>query len=325
MRWYKQNCNLFERPWAKDAKMVSVYAYLHCHAYVQDGRLHGQIVRRGSCPTSRSAIMEGTGLSEHDVKLRLRKLLQEGEIILNSSNLGTIITLCDYDAYSESESLFDDFSSSQSPNEAPANYPTKHQPTTQPIYNKTEDNKTEDNLISPYSPYKQERENSDVALEVKKRYNEMFKGVLPPCIRLSTSTRIAVEECLRRFGLQSVDVVFAQIKTEQFSLGNNKTGFIANFTFIFTLKNYQQYLERAQLARQRQVLPKPQAKQNVGKSIFEETIVERQSRREFLMHWVDEEAKEPSKHGQELLQACYNSGELEKFGIDWKPNNINEI
>ena len=148
----------------------------------------------------------------------------------------------------------------------PANHPTKHQPITQPIYNKTEEYKTEDNLISPYSPYKKEREYNDVALEVKKRYNNEFKGMLPPCIRLSTSTRIAVEECLRRFGMQSVDTVFGQIKTEQFSLGNNKTGFIANFTFIFTPKNYQQYIERAQLARQKKEQktqqPEPQPKSN---------------------------------------------------------------
>ena len=105
------------------------------------------------------------------------------------------------------------------------------------IYNIKEERREEDTLISNSIPYKKEREYNDVPLEVKKRYNNEFKGMLPPCVRLSTSTRIAVEECLRRFGMQSVDTVFGQIKTEQFSLGNNKTGFIANFTFIFTPKN----------------------------------------------------------------------------------------
>jgi len=318
MRWYKQNCNLFERPWAKDAKMVAVYVYLHCNAYVQDGRLHGQIVRRGSCPTSRSAIMEGTGLSEHDVKLRLEKLLQEGEIILNSSNLGTIITLCDYDSYNDSNVFFDDFSSSQSPNEAPANHPTKHQLITQPIYNKTEEYKTEDNLIS-LTPYKNERESSDVALEVKKRYNKDFAGILPPCIRLSTSTRIAVEECLRRFGYQSVDMVFQQIKSEKFHLGDNKTGFIANFSFIFTPKNYQQYLERAQLARQKKE-SQPQKATDIFANV-EPAKSPQEKRRDFLMGWVEAERQRQTTRGQELLQSCYESGELEKLQIDWKPNN----
>ena len=166
-----------------------------------------------------------------------------------------------------------------------------------------------------------------MVLEVKKRYNDIFKGMLPPCIRLSTATRIAVEDCLRRFGLQSVDVVFGQIKTEQFSLGNNRTGFIANFTFIFTLKNYQQYLERAKLARQKAAQPKSQPqhqpKKSPGAFINEEPHQEhRKSRYDFLMDWVQAEAQNPSTRGQNILKECYKSGELAQLGIDWKPNNV---
>ena len=48
MRWYKQLSNLFDRLWAKDSKMVTVYVYLHIAAYVHDSKLYGQIIRRGS-------------------------------------------------------------------------------------------------------------------------------------------------------------------------------------------------------------------------------------------------------------------------------------
>ena len=54
--WYKHDRDMFLRPWAKDPKMVSVYDYLHCVAYVNDGILHGQKIRRGSCLTTRAAI-----------------------------------------------------------------------------------------------------------------------------------------------------------------------------------------------------------------------------------------------------------------------------
>ena len=57
----------------------------------------------------------------------------------------------------------------------------------------------------------------DLALEVKKLYNKTFDGKLPPCLRLSTATRLQVEECLNRFGRQSVDMVFQQIRTERFA------------------------------------------------------------------------------------------------------------
>ena len=184
---------------------------------------------------------------------------------------------------------------------------------------KTEERREEDTLISNSIPYKKERENNDVALEIKKRYNKEFEGKLPPCVRLSTSTRIAVEECVRRFGYQSIDIVFAQIKTEQFSLGNNKTGFMANFTFIFTPKNYQHYFERAQLARQKKE-SKPQQTTDIFANV-EPAKSPPEKRRDFLMGWVEAERQRQTTRGQELLQSCYESGELEKLQIDWKPNN----
>ena len=123
--WFKHHRNLFERPWAKDPKTVVVYEYLHCHAYLNDGMLNGRLVRRGSCPTSRAAIMEGTGLSEDVVKSRLRKLLEYGEIIVNTSNMGSIITLCDYESYNEPEDIFAFNTSSETTNEVTSQLPSQ--------------------------------------------------------------------------------------------------------------------------------------------------------------------------------------------------------
>lgn len=311
--WYKQQRNIPERPWFKDANVVLLYTALKATAYVTDGKYKGQIIRRGSCPTTRSDLMEITGLKRMTLDRCLKKLIGYGEILVKSSNQFSIVTVCDYDSYGMQESLFNETDGITNGN---TDGITNGNPT--PIYIK-EERIIEDNLISNFIPYKSERENSDVALEVKKRYNKEFSGMLPPCIRLSTATRIAVEECLRRFGFQSVDVVFAQIKTEQFSLGNNKTGFIANFTFIFTPKNYQQYIERAQLARQKKE-QKPQ--QTTGAFIDDEpAITPQQKRRDYLMSWVEAEKNKNTSRGQELLQRCYESGELASLGIDWKPNN----
>lgn len=315
--WYKQQRNIPERAWFKDANMVLLYTYLKATAYVADGKYKGQIIRRGSCPTTRSEMMEATGLKRMTLDRTLKKLINYGEILVKSSNQFSIVTICDYDAFGVQESLFgatDEITSGITDGITSGN-PT-------PIYIK-EERREEDTLISPYSPYKKERENSDVALEVKNRYNKEFAGILPPCIRLSTSTRIAVEECLRRFGLQSVDMVFSQIRTEQFSLGNNKTGFIANFTFVFTPKNYQQYLERAQLNRQkkqRQADARP-----VGETAGTSAEDTQESRRAFVMSWVEAEARSPTERGQALLCGWRDSGELEELGIDWKPNNNEKI
>ena len=324
--WYKQLRNMPERPWFKDANVVLLYTFLKATAYVADGMYRDVIVRRGSCPTTRAEMMEATGLSYKQVDVCLRRLIGYNEILVKGYNKFSVITICDYDACDNSNALFDDYEVQQRYSKGTANDTTKVQQGVQqtdfpPIYNIKEERIIEDNLISPYSPYKKERENSDVALEVKKRYNKEFNGMLPPCLRLSTATRISVEECLRRFGLQSVDTVFAQIKTEQFSLGNNKTGFIANFSFIFTPRNYQQYIERAQLARQKK---EAATSPSVGCAAAVPQSPEpspSDKRRQLLLSWIDAEKQRPTTRGQELLRAAYANGEMSELNIEWKPNN----
>ena len=243
MRYYRQLCNVYDRVWAKDAKMVSVYLYLHCCAYVQDGELHGIKIRRGSCLTSRTAIMEATGLSEADVKSRLKLLADYGEIIRNSSNLGTIITICDYDNYNGPDDLFGLNLSNQSPNQSPNEVPSQS-PTT-PI-NRNNGIIVNNNLRSNFIPSKIERDSAkSLIYEIKEIYNTTFSGLLREWKRLSDKMAAKVEMCIDRFGRQSIDLVFEQIKHEQLNL--NKNGFIPDFDFIFSIKQYETYLERAQL------------------------------------------------------------------------------
>lgn len=237
--WYKQQRDLFDRPWAKDAKMVAVYAYLHCCAYVQTGKLHGHLIRRGSCMTSRAAIMEATGLTEQEVKSRMKKLSAFGEIIVKPSNKGNIVTVCDYDSCNEIEDLFS-LAASNEDTGKDTNEDTTQEPTY--IYKR---NKKEE-YISTYSPYN-ERERRTMIKEIQAKYNMMFEGRLPAYTKLYLATQLKVEECIRRFGRASVDLVLEQVDKEPFSLGQNKTGFIANFQFIFEPSEFQKYLERAQL------------------------------------------------------------------------------
>ena len=325
--WYKQLRNITERSWFKDANVLLLYTYLKATAYVADGQYEGQIIRRGSCPTTRAEMMEATGLSYKQVDKCLKKLLSSGEILVNGNNRFTIVTICDYDACGTSDGLFDAYEEqqrySQGDNKGTA------EGTTPPIYKK-EERIYNNNLISHKCLIRRERDNNDVALEIKKRYNREFEGILPPCLRLSTSTHIAVMECLRLFGLQSVDEVFAQIKSEQFSLGNNKNGFIANFTFIFKIENYQKYLERAQLSRQkkekkkqRQTAASVEVEPQLSKA--EREAQKTKERRETLLGLVEMARKEPTRTNAAwmgTLLAAYNSGELASYGIDWKPNNI---
>lgn len=319
--WYKQQRDLSERPWYKDSAMVHLYTYLKECAYVADSRYHGQIIRRGSCPVTRSDMAYVTGMSHAKIDRILRKLVNFGEIIIRANSRFSVITVCDYDRCVMPENLFrtTDDTTGDTTDDTTGD-------TTPPIYIK-EDKNIYNNHIST-SPYMMEREREEnVAFEIKKRYNRFFDGKLPPCIRLTLPTRLMVEECVRRFGLQSVDIVFDQILHEKFSLGLNKTGFVARFQFIFEPKNFQGYLERASLRRKTAdkdeagnlrpsvgVVPTPEP---------EPTEKERQdARKDYLLSLVSLAQENPSSGCVSALIGAYTSGELAKLGINWKPINL---
>lgn len=271
-RWYRQLTNVFDRPWATDAKAVSIYLYLHCCAYVQDGELRGIRIRRGSCMTSRTAIMEATGLSESDVKTRLRFLASKGEIILNSSNLGTIITCCDYDSYNGSDSLFDENFSSQSPSQLPNEVPSQlpsQSPTTP--YNRNNGITEISNLRTHNIPSKIERDNAKKLIyEIKDQYNATFKGLLRQWQRLTAKMVSKVEMCIQRFGRQSIDMVFDQIRHEQLNM--NKNGFVPDFDFIFSVNQYETYLERYKLRISKKPQQQPDSATVKSVGTIEDTV-----------------------------------------------------
>lgn len=323
MRWYKQDTNVYDRCWTKDSKAVTVYLYLHCAAYVNDGIWHGQLIRRGSCPTSRSAIMEATGLSEYDVKSRLKLLVSCGEILVKISNAGTIVTCCDYDSSVAQESLFEQNMSSELPTQLPSELPNEL-PSQLPthIYNRITDITDNKILRSHYIPSKKERESGkSLVYEIKEVYNKTFSGQLIAWKRLSEKMIMKVETCIQRFGRQSVDMVFDQIKHEPFSLGENNTGFKADFDFIFKVDQYEKYLERYKLRMSKKPAQPPAASEPQQSSIYDRQEETPQEKRKLLLiNWVEAEARKKTDIGQALLMASYNNGELQKFGIEWEPN-----
>ena len=167
-----------------------------------------------------------------------------------------IINVCDFDCYNDTEDIFELNQSDKSTAKVRLDSPPDSPLETPYIDNK---NNIYNNIISPYSPYNKEREKRDMALEIKKLYNKIFEGVLRKWDRLSADMRIKVDTCIKRFGRQSVDMVFDQVKHEKFSLGENNTGFIADFAFIFKLNNYEAYLGRYELRMKKGQKPQQQS------------------------------------------------------------------
>ena len=261
--WHKQLRNRWERPWFKNAKANQLYDYLKDVAYVNDGQYCGVVVRRGSCPTSRAEMMEATGQTYAEIRTSLKLLQDYGEIIVKGSNRFTIVTICDYDALATSDDLFSAYDIQPTSNQGLTEVqPESNQSLTTPIYNKRniEDKNINNNLISHYIPSKTERDSAkSLIYEIKEIYNSTFKGILREWQRLSDKMAAKVETCIMRFGRQSIDMVFDQIKHEQLNL--NKNGFVPDFDFIFSINQYETYLERYKLRmkkKQQHEQPAPQ-------------------------------------------------------------------
>ena len=104
--WYKRMRNISERSWFKDGQALQVYDYLEEKAYLNDSPYQGQIIRRGSCPYTRSEIAEVTGLSPKQIDRCLKLLLNSGEIIIKGNNRFSVATICKYGCFSNQENLF---------------------------------------------------------------------------------------------------------------------------------------------------------------------------------------------------------------------------
>ena len=320
--WYKQHRNLSGRAWFQDAQMVQLYHYLKERAYVTDGRFEGKVIRKGSCPVTRSELSEITGMSLKTLDRKLKKLISYGEIVVKGNNRFSVISVCDYDTFGDSETLFG------TAGDTADDTTTDTASDTTLIYTKEERIKENNILIS--TPYKKEREKEDLAYEIKNRYNKRFNGKLQPCIRLHSPTKRMVVECIRRFGMQAVDLVFDQVEAEPFSMGQNKTGFIASFQFIFDPKNFQGYLERAQLRKQKREQPNQKVKEQqpackaetIDKYEVKSNLMTSSERKQNLIGLVEYVRNNPRSLSCTMLEEAYRSGELQRLGIDWKPNNI---
>lgn len=320
--WYKQSRSYPERPWFKDAQMVQLYDYLKSVAYVTDGIYNGVTIRRGSCPTTRAEMMEATGMSYKQVDRCLGALKNFGEIIVKGNNRFTVVTVCDYDGSQTPDTLFD-ANLEQPRNNQGDSQGTTGDTTEGTTHLLTKEGRRKNNLISLNQPYKNERES--VAYEIKKRYNETFKGILPPLLRLSTLMRLSCEECVSKFGRQSVDIVFEQIQQEPFSQGKgrSRTGFIADFSFIFTPTNYQKYLERAALRKQKQSPTLPAAAEQPTEP--ELSPEEKDAKRKFELTRMFEALQvNPNSSCIYSLIGAYKSGEIQRYNIPFNPNDYRQ-
>ena len=159
--------------WADTPNMVSLFIHLLLLANYEDKEWHGVTIQRGQLVTGRMALAKIVGISEQQVRTCLARLQDTGEISLESTNKFTIITICKFDSYQQSEKAEQPTNNQQITN----NQPTNNQQITTPKESK--EIKKEKNNITPIIPFEVAPEFQpafSLWLEYKKERKQSYKG-----------------------------------------------------------------------------------------------------------------------------------------------------
>lgn len=130
--------------WYQDEAVKSVFIELLLTANYKEIRWQGKIVNRGQLVTSRAKLAANLGKSEQNIRTALAKLESTGEILIQSTNKYTLITICNYDKWQGYEG-YDQPTTNQQTNQQLTNeQPTTNQQltTSKEIYNNNNNNNT---------------------------------------------------------------------------------------------------------------------------------------------------------------------------------------
>ena len=101
--WVKIHRSFLTWEWFDKPEMVQLFVYLLLKANHDAKEWHGIVIERGQIVTSVARIAAETRLSAQVVRTCINRLKSTNEITSTSTNKYSIITICKYDTYQESE------------------------------------------------------------------------------------------------------------------------------------------------------------------------------------------------------------------------------
>ena len=159
--------------WADTPNMVSLFIHLLLLANYEDKEWHGVTIKRGQLVTGRMALAKIVGISEQQVRTCLARLQDTGEISLESTNKFTIITICKFDSYQQSEKAEQPTNNQQITNNQPTNNQQITTPKESKEIKKVKNNKTP---IIPFEVSPEFQPAFSLWLEYKKERKQSYKG-----------------------------------------------------------------------------------------------------------------------------------------------------
>lgn len=101
--YVKLHRQMTEWEWYQDTYVKCLFLHLLLCANYEDKRWRGKMIFRGQLVTSLAHLSDGSGLSIRQIRTALGKLSETGEIITETTNKFTVITICKFDFYQSNE------------------------------------------------------------------------------------------------------------------------------------------------------------------------------------------------------------------------------
>lgn len=101
--WIKVYRKLTEWEWYHDKNVSRVFLHLLLTANYEDKRWQGKAIQRGQLATSLVNLAFATTLSVQQVRTALNKLKSTNEITIKSTNGYSLITICKYESYQDTD------------------------------------------------------------------------------------------------------------------------------------------------------------------------------------------------------------------------------
>ena len=105
--------------WYRDSKMVHMLIHLMLTAQYQDSDYMGIKLKRGQLVTGRKKLSEETGLTEREVRTTIKRLENDQQIKIETTNKYSIVTLCNYEVWQGTKNKNDQQTTSKTPNKRP--------------------------------------------------------------------------------------------------------------------------------------------------------------------------------------------------------------
>ena len=226
--------------WYKDSAIFHLFVHLILNANFKDCQWRDKIVRRGQLVTSRNSICQATGLTEKVVRGALVKLQKTGEIIVETTNKYSVITICNYDRYQGQYEMEGQQKASKRPRNGQQRA-TKEQ--------KNKENNVTGSSLRSDSPTGKPLSLKDDQVDhldydaFHTFFNERMKGKAIPCIiKMNSKRKNMLRARCNEYGKEALATVVRKAAESSF-LNGGSGRFKADFDWLFGPQNFLKVLE----------------------------------------------------------------------------------